>query len=236
VDYKRAAETAPPGWRHFTLADVERLPPWVRSHELARVPPTDRKLLAAGDPGTTDRVLRAFFWTLVYHLEPAMWDELSRFEPIHPGLLASLPDRLLRVLEVGAGSGRFTAHLARRSETVLAIEPALGLANLLRSRVPEVRVVSAWAEALPVEDGWSQLTTACGSMGPDPAALQELARVTARGGEIVLISPECPEWFESDGWDRLTLERLAAPPHAGWIDAFFGPLDPPHELVSKHIA
>lgn len=236
MDYERAVETAPPGWLHFTIKDIDRLPGWVRNHELARVPPAELKSLADGDPNTTERVLRAFFWTLVYHLEPAMWDELARVEPIHPGLLAALPAAPLRVLEIGAGSGRLTSHLAGRCESMLAIEPARGLAHLLRERLPDVCVTAAWAEALPIQDGWSQLTAACGLLGPDAAVLQELDRVTARGGDIVLISPESPEWFESNGWRRLTLEHLAAPPHAGWIDTFFGPPDPPHELVSRHIA
>jgi SAM-dependent methyltransferase len=236
VDYERAAETAPPGWRHFTIGDIDRLPAWVSSHEMARVPAAERTQLAEGDPQIKEKVIRALFWTLVYHLEPAMWDELARAEPIHPGLLASLPATPRRVLEIGAGSGRLTDHLAGRCETLLAIEPALGLANLLRRRLPDVFVAAAWAEALPVEDGWAQLTVACGLLGPEPATLQELARATGRGGDIVLISPECPEWFESNGWGRRTLERLTTPPHAGWIETFFGPLDPPHELVSKHIA
>jgi SAM-dependent methyltransferase len=235
VDFERAAETAPPGWRHFTIKDVDRLPRWVRSHELARVPAAERQALADGDPESIERVIRAFFWTLVYHLEPAMWDELSRAEPIHPGLLATLPAAPHRTLEIGAGSGRLTRHLSGRGESLLAVEPAIGLLRLLRERVPSVSVTAAWAEALPVQDGWSQLTAACGLVGPDDAVLRELDRVTARGGDIVLISPECPEWFERNGWRRLTMERVEAPAHAGWIEAFFGPPDPPHELVSRHI-
>ena len=235
MDYERAVETAPQGWRHFSIADIGRLPRWVRNHELGRVPPAERKALLDGDPAAQERVLRALFWTLVYDLEPARWDELAQAEPIHPGLLDALPAAPRRVLEVGAGSGRLTAHLAPRCESLLAIEPALGLAGMLRERLPDVRVTAAWAEALPVQDGWSQLTAACGLVGPDPAVLQELERVTARGGDIVLISPESPDWFESNGWRRLALEHIAAPPHAGWIDSFFGAPDPPHQLVAMHV-
>jgi SAM-dependent methyltransferase len=236
MDYERAVETAPPGWRHFTITDLDRLPTWVRNHELARLPPSERESLAGDDPETAERVLRALFWTLVYHLEPAMWDELSRAEPIHPGLIESLPAAPRRVVEVGAGSGRLTAHLAGRCETLLAIEPARGLAELLRERLPGVRIAAAWAEALPIQDAWSSLTVACGLVGPDAEVLRELDRVTASGGDIVLISPESPEWFESNGWLRLTLERLGAPSHASWIDSFFGVPDPPHTLVARRIS
>ena len=235
MDYERAVETAPPGWRHFTTSDIDRLPAAVRHHELARIPDAERELLAAGDREAGDRILRAFFWTLVYHLEPEKWDALARVEPIHPGVLAELPAARDRMLEIGAGGGRLTAHLAERCASLVAIEPAAGLARLLRNRLPDISVVEAWAEALPLRDGWSELTASCGFVGPDATILNELERVTAAGSEILLVSPEQPEWFEDHGWRRLSFDPLAAPPHDDWIDAFFGPPDPPHELVSRRI-
>jgi SAM-dependent methyltransferase len=236
MDYERDVATAPPGWRQFTMSDLDRLPAWVRSHELAGIPEAERDRLAAGDREVRERVLRAFFWTLVYHLEPEAWDQLSRAEPIHPDLLASLPTAPRRVLEIGAGSGRLTAHLAKRHRSLIAIEPSAGLGRLLRQRFMDISVVSAWAEMLPIKNGWSQLTVACGALGPDPAVLAELERVTEGGGEIVLISPERPEWFEGNGWRRQSFGELPAPPHESWIDGFFGPLDPPHELVSRKVS
>jgi len=235
MEYERAVETAPPGWRHFTISDLGRLPAWVRDHELARVPAAERNLLAAGDREGGERVLRAFFWPLVYHLEPERWNALALSEPIHPDLIAALPTAPGRVLEIGAGSGRLTAHLAERCASVIAIEPSAGLRRLLRRRLADVHVVAAWAEALPLRDGWSQLTAACGSLGPDATVLHELERVTGSGGEIVLISPERPDWFEANGWRCLSFDPLPAPPHEDWIDSFFGALDPPHELVSRTI-
>lgn len=233
MDYERAVETAPPGWRHFTISDLDLLPAGVRDHQLTRIPHAERELLAAGRAEVIDRILRAFFWTFVYHLEPARWDALALAEPIHPSLLATLPITSGRVLEIGAGSGRLTTHLAERSGRLIAIEPSAGLARLLRGRLREIHVVSAWAEALPLPDGWSELTVACGLLGPEATVLNELERVTETGGEIVLISPEQPDWFEANGWQRLSFDPRPAPPHDDWIDKFFGPLDPPHELVSK---
>lgn len=235
MEYERAIATAPPGWRHFTISDLDRLPTWVRDHELAGVPDAERHLLAAGDREVCERVLRAFFWTLVYHLEPDMWDELARAEPIHRDLLAALPIATGRVLEVAAGSGRLTAHLVERCTSLFAIEPSAGLSRLLRRRLADISVVAAWAEALPFQDARFQLVTACGSLGPETTVLRELERVTGHGGEIVLISPEQPEWFADNGWRRLAFDPLPLPPHDDWIDNFFGPLDPPHELVSKRI-
>jgi SAM-dependent methyltransferase len=221
MEYEEAVDKAPPGWRHFSLADVDRLPPEARRRELARVPP--------GEPA--DRVLRALFWTLVYHLEPRWWDELARAEPIAPELIEALPSGVDLAVDVAAGSGRLTEHLARRSRRVVAVEPAAGLREILTARLPAVDAIPGWAESIPLGDRCSGLTAACGTFGPDPAVLAELRRITARGGVVALLSPEQPEWFADHGWRRVAVEAPRPPAHAAWLDEFFGPPDPPHELV-----
>jgi SAM-dependent methyltransferase len=235
MDYEQAVAAAPPGWTHFHLADLDRLPPQVKQREMDRVPGSERVLLQGGDSDATERILRAAFWSLVYHLEPDLWDELARVEPIHPALVAALPESAEFALDIGAGSGRLTAQLVNRCRHVIAIEPSIGLRSLLHRRLPKASVVAGWAEALPVRSGCSQLTSACGSLGPDPAVLSELRRVTAMGGVIALISPESPEWFEANGWRRVSLPAPPAMDHDRWIDDFFGPLDPPHELVMTRV-
>jgi SAM-dependent methyltransferase len=235
MNYEDAVTQAPPGWRAFGLEDLQRLPASVREHALRSVPDRDRRLIEEGGPDAIDRVLRACFWTFVYHLEPERWDALAQVEPIHPALLAALPGHARRGVDIGAGSGRLTQHLVSRCDQVVAVEPASGLRELLKNRFPNVEVVAGWAEALPLEDRCSDLTAGSGVLGPEPDALQELERVTAIGGLIALISPECPEWFEAHGWSRLTAAPMAAPKHEPWIDEFFGPPDPPHELVMKRV-
>jgi SAM-dependent methyltransferase len=235
LDYESSIAKAPNGWRHFMVEDIERLPEPVRRHELARVPQRDLELVARGDVVAAERVLRACFWTLVYHLEPEKWDELSRSEPIHPDLLRALPDRVDVAVDIGAGSGRLTAHLAARSSRVVAVEPSAGLRSMLRIRLPHVEVVAGWGECLPLRGHVSHLTTGCGSLDPDPRVLAELVRITAPGGSIVLISPEEPEWFEAHDWDRITLPPIKPLPHPAWIDEFFGPPDPPHEMVALRV-
>jgi SAM-dependent methyltransferase len=226
VDFDEAVETAPPGWRYFSADDIARLPDAVREHEMARVPP--------GESG--DRLVRGLFWTLVYHLQPERWDELTKFEPIHPDLIAHLPDHVEVAVDVGAGSGRLTQHLVARARRVIAVEPSDGLRKMLAHRLPQVTALAGWAESLPLETAGSRLTTVCGAFGPDPVVLAELRRVTAPGGWIALISPERPEWFEQQGWRRVTAPPLPAPEHPQWLDEFFGPLDPPHELVMIQVA
>ncbi len=235
MDYGAAVATAPPGWRHFRIEDLERLSAPVREHTMTSIPPSEIHLARVGDCDAADRVVKALFWTLVYHLEPDRWDQLAQIEPIHPGIIASLPHSQTS-LDVGAGSGRLTQHLANRSERVIAIEPSIGLANLLRMKLRGVETVVAWAEALPVRDGWSQMTAACGALGPDPSILRELYRVTARGGTIALVNPEQPEWFESNGWQRHVHDPISALQHDRGIDEFFGPPDPPRELVMTRVS
>lgn len=221
MDYAQAVATAPPGWRHFGIDDVARLPADVREHEMAHIPP--------GEPD--DRVVRALFWTLVYHLEPARWDELARHEPIHPAIVDELPRNVGNGLDVGAGSGRLTAHLVTRCQAVTAVEPSAPLRAMLAERLPVVIVKGGWADHLPFEDSSFDLVAGCGVLGPEPAALSELQRVAAPGGWIALVSPERPEWFEAAGWRRVTAPPMPPPAHPSWIDDFFGQPDPPHELV-----
>jgi SAM-dependent methyltransferase len=221
LEYEEAVAKAPPGWRHFTRADIARLPDAVREREMSKVP--------AGEPA--DRVLRALFWTLVYHLEPERWDELAQLEPIAPEVIGALPLNVERSVDVGAGSGRLTEHLVRRSRRVIAVEPSAGLRAILARRLPAVETVDAWAEELPLDDGCAQLVAACGAFGPDPTVLDELRRVAAPGGVIALISPEHPEWFQERGWRCVVAPGPAVPAHSPEIDAFFGPPDPPRVMV-----
>jgi SAM-dependent methyltransferase len=235
VTYSESVAAAPPGAASFTRTDLDRLPPDARAALLAAVPAEELSLLEEGDAAATGRILRACFWTLVYNLLPERWDELSQVEPIHPGVLEALPADGARVLEVGAGSGRLTVNLAARARSLIAAEPVAPLRAILRARVPAAVLLAAVAQDLPVADQWADLTVACASLGPDPACIREMERCTRRGGTVALISPEHPEWFEARGWRRLSFDpaEVVIPPHDPTLEVFFGPLDPPHELLLK---
>lgn len=230
VDYTERVRLAPAGWQRFSQEDMARLPAAVRRHELACVPAEELDRIMAGDPAAIERQVRAMFWPFIYHLEPQLWDALASVEPIHPEILRAIrvPDGT--VVDIGAGSGRLTRFLARSASNVVAVEPSAGLCQLLRARLPAVRVVRAWAEALPLRSRSIDMTAACGTLGPDARVLSELKRVTRPGGEILLISPEQPEWFEAAGWQRLSCPSIPPLPHAAWIDELFGPPDPPHQM------
>jgi SAM-dependent methyltransferase len=231
VDYFQAAAAAPPGWQRYSLDDVARLP----VEYLSGVPAGEREAAARGNSEVAERLRRALFWPMVYELEPALWDAVSQAEPIHPEILGKLEIDGRRVLEVAAGSGRLTVYLCPRAAQLICVEPSAGLRRILATRCPSADIRAGFFRALPIVDGWAELTVACAGLKPDPEAVRELERATAPGGLLVLISPENPDWFEARGWDRLSFDptEVVLRPHDPALERIFGPLDPPHELLLR---
>jgi SAM-dependent methyltransferase len=265
--YSEASRHAPPGAARFEPEDLLRLDRWtlclLLSPGAAALPPADvRAALSPRDfetllsrvrpalqarltqsapapdaAASRRRVVNGAFWLLVYSLEPALWDALSRAEHVPPELIAALPPGE-RVLEVAAGTGRLTEPLAGRSGRLIAVEPSRPLAAVLRRRVPTATIVAGVGQALPLRSGWADVAVACASFGPDAPiggeqVVRELERCTARGGTVVLVAPESPQWFEAHGYRRTTFkhEPQATPPE---LADFFGPwLQPPTELLTK---
>jgi hypothetical protein len=232
VDYFQAASSAPPGWQRYSLDDVARLP----TQYLAAVPSAEREAAARGNTEAAQRLRQALFWPMVYELEPELWDAISQAEPIHPGILAKLEIDGRRVLEVAAGSGRLTVYLCPRAAELVCVEPSSGLRRILFSRCPSADIRAGFFHALPIGDGWADLTVSCASIPPDSGVVMELERATVRGGVLALISPESPDWFEARGWERLSFDAtdVVIKPHDPQLEAIFGPLDPPHELLWRH--
>ena len=232
MDYFQAASSAPPGWQRFSLDDVARLP----TQYLAGIPAGERNAATRGNVDAAERLRRALFWPMVYELEPELWDALSQAEPIHPGVLAKLEIDGRRVLEVAAGSGRLTVYLCPRSAQLVCVEPSSGLQRILAGRCPSADIRAGFFHALPIVDGWAELAVSCASFPPDPGAVLELERATAPGGVLALISPENPDWFQARGWERLTFNPtdVALTQHDPGLEAIFGPLVPPHELLWRH--
>ncbi len=231
MDYFQAASAAPPGWKRYSLDDIARLP----TQYLAAVPPGEREAAGRGDADAAQRLRRALFWPMLYELEPELWDAVSQAEPIHPGVLAKLEIEGRRVLEVAAGSGRLTVHMCRLAAELVCVEPSSGLRRILAGRCPSADVRSGFFHALPIADGWADLTVSCASIPPDPGVVLEFERATALGGMLALISPENPDWFVAHGWERLSFDptEVVIAPHDPELEAIFGPLDPPHELLLR---
>jgi len=122
------------------------------------------------------------------------------------------------VLDVACGPGivaRTVAPLLGPAGRVVELDPGLGMLAVARSlpapEGPAIEWVQGWAEALPQPDGAFNLVTCQQGLQfmPDrPAALREMRRVTAPGGEISLAVWES---FERNpfyaGLDELAVRR-----------------------------
>lgn len=74
--------------------------------------------------------------------------ESVRFEDVHANILDLVPSSRTRVLDVGAGSGRDSAALAKMGHDVVAVEPCLAMRKGAQSLHTDVKIL--WLDdALP---------------------------------------------------------------------------------------
>lgn len=95
----------------------------------------------------------------------------------------------VRVVDVGAGTGKLTAALVAAGLETVAVEPAAGMRKLLKHRVPKAQVLAGSAEELPLPDGSVDLVTAGQAFHwfDLQRALPEIARVLRPGGGLALL-------------------------------------------------
>ncbi|MEW6641309.1 MAG: methyltransferase domain-containing protein [Pseudomonadota bacterium] len=174
-------------------------------------------------------------------------DHYVRGRPDYPAAIAPwLTGRLgLRagttVLDLGAGTGKFTAYLANTGARVVAIEPVAEMRSRLTQTLPDVDARAGTAEAIPLPDASVDVVTCAQAFHwfATPAALDEIRRVLKPSGRLGLIwnvRDESVPWiaaltriinpyegdaprYASGAWRRVF-------PHVG-----FGPL---HEDVFRH--
>lgn len=107
-------------------------------------------------------------------------------------------------VDVGAGTGKFTASLVARGLSVTAVEPDPQMRSRLATNHPSVRSLAGTAEELPLEHASADLITFAQSWHwvDVPAASAEAARVLRPGGALALVwnirDPEV-EWVERLG-------------------------------------
>jgi len=152
-------------------------------------------------------------WELLYRLEPDLYERLVAAEHLHPGILEWLPAHVPRIFEVGAGTGRLTLELLGRCDELTAVEPAAPLRERLCRKLPpgsqHVRIRSGFFDALPGPDRSAELVVACSALTPEVAhgsdrGLAEMERVCVRGGMVVIVWPNQPEWLHRSGYQYLS--------------------------------
>jgi SAM-dependent methyltransferase len=97
--------------------------------------------------------------------------------------------RGLVVLEVGAGTGKWTRLLLELGANVTVVEPDDDMRAVLVRRSPDVRVVKGTAEALPLDDATfdAVVVSSAWHWFEQPAALNEMARVLRDDGGLFVL-------------------------------------------------
>jgi SAM-dependent methyltransferase len=144
-----------------------------------------------------------------FSLLAARYDELrpadANWEELFERVLAVGRLTAGRTLDVGCGTGRVSAALAARGVKVWGVDPAPGMLEVARSRVPRgVGLKEGRAEALPFRDAWFDAAVCWLTVHlmDRPRAFAELARVLGPGGRLVIAT------FDPAHFDAFWLNRL----------------------------
>lgn len=130
-------------------------------------------------------------------------DAYDRGRPTYPDdavawLTSGQPDpeavRPMTVLELGAGTGKLTAHLLAHGHDVHATEPDEAMLAVLRRNLPGVRTSATTAEQIPLADHTVDVVVAaqCYHWFDPDVALDEINRVLKPGGTFAVV------WHERD--------------------------------------
>lgn len=122
-------------------------------------------------------------------------DNYQRGRPEYPDALTGWLGGALgvqagaRVVDLGAGTGKFTKLLARTGAAVTAVEPVDAMRARLSESLPGVRALAGTAEAIPLADGDADVLVCAQAFHwfANEQALREMHRVLRPGGRLGLI-------------------------------------------------
>jgi SAM-dependent methyltransferase len=160
----------------------------------------------------------------------------ERSRPSYPSAALELIARELaigpgsRVLDLAAGTGKFTRLLIPLGATLVACEPVAGMRRILQAALPGLEVREGTAEALPFADASLDAVTCAQAFHwfDGPRALAEIRRVLRPGGGLAVIfniRDESVPWVRA--LTELTGVETAPRPHhsttrrdlPGWVTA-----------------
>lgn len=122
----------------------------------------------------------------------------AEYERGRPGYPQAAVDRLVEVaglgpqatvVDIGAGTGKFTRLLTATGARVVAVEPVEAMRRTLAQLVPGIEILEGTGEALPLPDASADVVTAAQTAHwfDGPAAFAEIARVLRPRGTLGLI-------------------------------------------------
>ena len=134
------------------------------------------------------------------------WLQPNFFEPVHEATLrlaARVAPRPRRVLDVGCGTGALMRRAADRfpGAKLVGADPAPGMVAAAREAMKDgasVSFVCAPVESLPFDDGEFDLVLSTVSFNhweDQQAGFEEIARVLAPGGSLVLADIFAASWL-----------------------------------------
>lgn len=167
-------------------------------------------------------------------------DAYTRGRPDYPAeVVGWLRDRLklgpgATVVELGAGTGKFTPRLLETGAKVVAVEPVAPMLAKLTAAWPQVEARSGSATSIPLADGSADAVVCAQSFHwfATPEALAEIRRVLKPKGRLGLVwnvKDESVDWVARLEWIVIRHEGGAPQYRTGaWRRAFpapgFGPL------------
>lgn len=132
------------------------------------------------------------------------------------------------VIDLGAGTGKFSRLLSSVVPTLIAVEPVEAMGAQLKKLLPDVRLLSGTAEAIPLEDATADAVVCAQAFHwfSTEAALREIHRVLKPDGHLGLIwnvRDESVDWVAAITQIITPYEGDTPRFHSGrWREAFTG--------------